>query len=170
MHDKKCRKVPKRFCLLIVALQFFLWCLGTRILLESSWKRSVVPMPLGGGAFWVRLQAWAKRERKGQEGGWGQWSSDTFWRVGRYRVGATFACTFLCVCVCVCVPPLPLTPHILWGWTAESPSTPLHDPSPPRPVPASVPASNCVTYPWDELPPKECLRNGEILVTAVIAL
>ena len=30
-------------------------------------------------------------------------------------------------------------------------------PPPLSPVPASVPASNCVTYPWEELPLKKCL-------------
>ena len=56
-----------------------------------------------------------------------------------------------CVCSCVC------------------PSSPPHDPAhtnsrnPPHsrtwpltPVPASIPASNCTTYPWEELPRKKC--------------
>ena len=43
----------------------------------------------------------------------------------------------MCVCVCACVCPSspPMTPPILWGWTAEIPPTAVHDPSPPFPHP-----------------------------------
>ena len=56
------------------------------------------------------------------------------------------------VCSCVCPSSPPHTPPILWGLTAEAPP-------PPHPVPASVSASNCVTYPWEELPLKKRLNT-----------
>ena len=81
-------------------------------------------------------------------------------------------CTFLCVpvcscvflCVCVCVPPLPAPyPTHTVGLNNRIPPHTLT--WPPTPVPASVPESNCVTYPWEELPlksawNKRCFLNG----------
>ena len=39
------------------------------------------------------------------------------------------------------------------GLNSRIPPTPVHDLTP---VPASVPASTCTTYPWEELPLKKC--------------
>ena len=68
-------------------------------------------------------------------------------------------CVFLCVCVCVCPSSSPLTTHMLRGWTAVPPHTLPH--TPPEPLtltPPSVPASNCATHPWEELPLKNRLN------------
>ena len=70
------------------------------------------------------------------------------------------SCVFLYVCVCVS----PLSPCL------RSPHEPAHTVGlnsripPPHlhmtlPVPASVPASNRVTYPWEGLPLKKCLTK-----------
>ena len=62
----------------------------------------------------------------------------------------------LCACVFLCVslrsPPDPA--HTV-GLNSRIP--PHTHTRPLTPVPASVPASNCVTYPWEELPLKKCL-------------
>ena len=68
-----------------------------------------------------------------------------------------------CVCVCVCVPPLPPYPAHTVGLNSRIASrTPT---SPLTPVPASVLASNCTTYPWEELPLTKCPRLAEITET-----
>ena len=65
-----------------------------------------------------------------------------------------------CVCVCarartpVCVLLCPPDPTHTVGLNSRIPPTPT---SPLNPVPASVPASKCVTYPWEELPLKKRL-------------
>ena len=64
---------------------------------------------------------------------------------GRCNIGVYFP---------LCVPLLsPLTPPMLWHCTAGSHPIPL---TTLTPVPASVPASNCVTCPWEELPLNKC--------------
>ena len=58
--------------------------------------------------------------------------------------------------MCVSLLSPPLTPPILWAEQQNPPPTPLHDPI--APVPASVPASNCATYAWEELSFEKCLN------------
>ena len=62
-------------------------------------------------------------------------------------------CVFLCVCVCLC--PSPPRPRPYCG--AEQQNLPHTRTWPLTPVPASVPASNCATYAWEELALKRCL-------------
>ena len=66
---------------------------------------------------------------------------------GRYNIRVYVPlCVCVCVCVflCVCVPPLPPWPRPHCGAEQQNPTWPL------TPAPASIPASNCATYPWEE--------------------
>ena len=81
---------------------------------------------------------------------------------GRSLKGRCNIRVYVPVCVPVSVPPLnsKIPPH--------TPTRPLN------PVPASGPASNCATYPWEELPLKKCpkqsffatIRNLPLLVNS----
>ena len=76
---------------------------------------------------------------------------------GRLLKGRCNIRVYVPVRVPVCVPPLP--PPRLPPVQPKS-RIPPHTPTEPlKLVPASVPASNCVAYPWEELPLKKCPIN-----------
>ena len=71
---------------------------------------------------------------------------------GRSLKGRCNICVYVPACFPVCIPRIPPRPRPYCA--AEQQSSPHTRTWPLTLVPASVPASNCTTYPWEELPEK----------------